>query len=108
MCHDGAVVRTGGLFSVYQKKQQRPSASLCIDQGWHRALAPTEGLQGLWPATVAGGSSVVGMAHLETGAGGKGTGRGKANRVNSFCPFLLDGQVPLPGEMVMLVIIREE
>lgn len=48
------------------------------------------------------------MAHLETGAGGKGIGRGKANRVNSFCPFLLDGQVPLPGEMVMLVIIREE
>lgn len=51
---------------------------------------------------------MVGMAHLETGAGGKGTGRGKANGVSSFCPFLLDGQVPLPGEMVMLVIIREE
>lgn len=52
--------------------------------------------------------AVVGMAHLETGAGGKGMGRGKANWVSSFCPFLLDGQVPLPGEMVMLVIIREE
>lgn len=41
MCHDGAVVRTGGLFSVYQKKQQRPPAGLCIDRGWHRAPAPT-------------------------------------------------------------------
>jgi len=108
MCHDGAVVRTGGLFSVYQKKQQRPPAGLCIDQGWHRALAPTGRAARAVASHMAGGSSVVGMAHLETGAGGKGTGRGKANRVNSFCPFLLDGQVPLPGEMVMLVIIREE
>lgn len=41
MCRDGAVVRTGGLFSVYQKKQPRPPAGLCIDQGWHRALAPS-------------------------------------------------------------------
>lgn len=40
MCRDGAVVRTGGLFSVYQK-QPRPPAGLCIDQGWHRALAPS-------------------------------------------------------------------
>lgn len=34
-------VRTAGLFSVYQKKQQRPPAGLCIDQGWHRAPVPT-------------------------------------------------------------------
>lgn len=39
-CHDGVVVRMVGLFSVYQKKQQRLPAGLCIDQGWHRAPAP--------------------------------------------------------------------
>lgn len=26
----------------------------------------------------------------------------------SFCPVLLNGQVPLPGEVVMLIIIGEE
>lgn len=41
MCQDGAVVRTGGLFSVYQKKQQRPPEGLCIDHSWHRDLVPT-------------------------------------------------------------------
>lgn len=29
-------------------------------------------------------------------------------QVHSFCPVLLNGQVPFPGEVVLLVIISEE
>lgn len=39
-------------------------------------------------------------------AGGKC--RDGDGRMCSFCPLLLNGQVPLPGEVVMLVIVGEE
>lgn len=49
-----------------------------------------------------------GLAHQDTSAIGKGQeGEGKEG-VSSFCPILLNGQIPFPGEMVMLVIIGEE
>lgn len=37
-----------------------------------------------------------------------GKGRGRDGKMHSFCPILLYGQVPLPGEVVMLVVISEE
>lgn len=35
-------------------------------------------------------------------------GRDRDGQMCSFCPLLLNGQVPLPGEVVVLVIIGEE
>ena len=32
----------------------------------------------------------------------------KEGQMHSFCPFLLNRQVPLPGKVVMLVIVGEE
>lgn len=34
--------------------------------------------------------------------------KGKQASRNSICPLLLNGQVPFPGEMVVLIIISEE
>lgn len=35
-------------------------------------------------------------------------GRDRNEQMCSFCPLLLNGQVPLPGEVVVLVVIGEE
>lgn len=38
----------------------------------------------------------------------RGMGKERDGQADSFCPLLLNGQVPLPGEVVMLVVIGEE
>lgn len=38
----------------------------------------------------------------------KWQGRDRDGQMCSFCPLLLNGQVPLPGEVVVLVVIGEE
>lgn len=37
-----------------------------------------------------------------------GGSKGEQTRRNSFCPLLLNGQVPFPGEMVVVIIIGKE
>lgn len=37
-----------------------------------------------------------------------GKGRDGGGKTCSFCPLLLNGQIPFPGEVVMLVVVGEE
>lgn len=49
---------------------------------------------------------MINMVGRENSSGGEGGG--KDGQTYSFCPVLLNGQVPFPGEVVLLVIISEE
>lgn len=65
---------------------------------WRRVPAGNRGEGGKTDRTISMAGRIL--------PGGKG--RRESRQMHSFCPVLLNGQVPFPGEVVVLVVIGEE